>query len=150
MAELELESQIDASPETVFDYIADPNNHEKFLPSLVEISDVGENDVGKQGRYVYKMVGQSMEGRFADTEFDRPNRRAYDLMGDLEGQVTWTIEAADDGANVHYHQVVDLPGPDLLESITEPIAEKFLQREAESMMENLTMLVEERATSPEQ
>jgi len=42
---------------------------------------------------------------------------------------------------------LELLGPDLLDPITDPIAERFLHREAESMMENLTMLVEERATA---
>lgn len=149
MVELELETEIDASPEEVFDYIADPHNHEKFLPSLVSISNVGDNDVGKEGEYVYKMVGQSMDGRFFDVEFDRPTRRSYELEGDLEGTVTWTIEGTDGGSRVHYHQEIDLPGPDLLDPIAEPVAGKFLQREADSMMENLKLLVEERTAPAE-
>ena len=142
MVELAAETHVEASPETVFDFIAVPENHVKILPSLVEISDVEETDVGERGRYVFKMVGQSMEGAFDDIEFDRPNRRAYDLTGDIDGTVTWTIEAANEGADVEYHQELDLPGPDLLDTITEPIARTFLQRETDTMMENLRTLVE--------
>lgn len=146
MIEIEAETTVDASPETVFEFIADPNNHPKFLPSLVEISNVEDTDVGKQGRYVFKMVGKAMEGQFTDTEFDRPNHRTYELTGDIEGTVTWTIEASNGGAHVNYQQVTDPPGPDLLETVTEPIAGTFLEREADTMVENLRTLVEEGLT----
>lgn len=143
MIELEAETTVDTSPATVFDFIAVPKNHPKILPSLVEISNVDETDVGKRGQYVFKMVGQSMEGQFTDIEFDRPNRRAYELTGDIEGTVTWTIEESDRGAHVHYHQETEPPGPDLIDTITDPIAKTFLQREADTMIDNLRTLVEE-------
>lgn len=117
-----------------------------MMPSLVEVSDVEDTDIGKRGRYVFEMVGQSMERQFTDTEFDPPNRRAYDVTGDIVGTVTWTIETSDEGAHVNYRQVTDLPGPDLIETVTEPIARTFLQREAETTVENLRTLVEEHNT----
>jgi len=143
MVELEAETTVDASPETVFEFIAVPKNHPKILPSLVEISNVDETDVGKRGRYVFKMVGQSMKGQFFDIEFDRPNRRAYEMTGDIVGTVTWTIEESNGGSYVHYHQETEPPETDLLDTITEPIARTFLQREADTMVENLRTLVEE-------
>lgn len=141
MIEVEAETTIDASPETVFEFLAVPNNHPKILPSLVEISDVEEADIGQQGWYVYKMIGKTMEGQFTDTEFDRPNRRAYDLIGDIRGTVTWSVEESNGGAHVVYHQETEPPGPDLFETVTEPIAQSFIQREADTMMENLRTLV---------
>lgn len=146
MIEVEAETTVNASPEAVFEFIADPKNHPKILPSLVDISSVEEAEIGKQGRYVFKMVGQAMEGRFTDTEFDRPNQRTYDLTGDIEGTVRWTIEAGEGGTHVNYRQSSAPLGPDLLETITEPIARTFLQREAETMVENLRTLVDEGAT----
>lgn len=143
MIEIEAETTIDASPETVFEFLAVPKNHPKILPSLVEISDVEDADVGKRGRYVFKLVGQAMEGQFTDIEFDRPNRRAYELTGDIVGTVTWSIEDSDEGTRVVYDQENEPPGPDLLETVTEPIAGTFLQREADTMIENLRTLVEE-------
>jgi carbon monoxide dehydrogenase subunit G len=146
MIEIEAETTVDASPETVFEFIAVPKNHPKIMPSLIEISNVRDTDIGKQGRYVFKMVGQAMEGQFTDTEFDRPNQRAYELTGDIEGTVTWTIEASGEGAHVNYDQETDPPGPDMLETVTEPIASTFLQREADTTVENLRTLVEESVT----
>ncbi|MFB6298095.1 MAG: SRPBCC family protein [Salinirussus sp.] len=145
MIESESETHIDAPPEAVFDFIAAGKNHEKFMPSLVEVSDVEDTDVGIRGRYVFEMVGQTMEGQFDDTEFDRPNRRAYELTGDIEGTVTWTVENSDGGTRLHYHHEADIPGPDLLETVTDPVAGTYLQREVDSMVENVKMLVEENA-----
>lgn len=142
MIELEERTHVDASPEEVFDYIADPHNHPKFMPSLMEITDVDENEVGKEGRFVFKMVGTSLEGRFVDEEFDRPSLRTYDLRGDIDGRVTWTVEEADEGAEVRYESPLEPPGPDLLGPVTEPIMERYLQSEAESTLKNLKALVE--------
>lgn len=147
MIDIAADTTVDASPETVFEFIATPDNHPKILPSLVEISDVVETDIGKRGRYEFKMVGQPMEGEFTDTEFDRPTQRSYDLTGDIEGTVSWSIEPEDDATLVTYQQRTHPPGPDMLEAVTEPVVTKFLQREADTMMENLRTLVEEDVTA---
>jgi carbon monoxide dehydrogenase subunit G len=147
MIELEIKSDIDAPPETVFEFIADPHNHTKILPSLVEVSNVEETDTGKEGRYVFNMVGQEIDGGFSDTEFESPNRRAYETTGGLEGEVRWTIEGTNEGAHVTYEQETVVPGPELFDVVTDPVARTFLQREADTMIENLRTLVEEGVTA---
>jgi hypothetical protein len=127
----------------VFDYIADPHNHEKFTPSIVDVSDVEEADVGKRGAYTFKMVGVAMEGRFSDTTFGRPTERSYDLTGDITGSITWTIEDVDGGSHVRYQSTVEFPGPDLLETVTEPVVRRFSENEIESALEQLRILMEE-------
>lgn len=149
MIDIDQEIDIEASPETVFDFIADPHNHVKILPSLMDISEVSDGDVGKQGAYTFKMVGTTTEGRFVDTVFDRPDERTYELEGDLSGHVRWTIAPTDEGSQVRYQSELDLPGPDLLDAITDPIAARFLRREAESTLENLKLLVEEQEQAAE-
>ena len=62
-----------------------PHNHVKFTPSLMEASDVEDNEVGTEGAFTFKMVGTSLEGRFADVEFDRPNRPAVRTQGRPRG-----------------------------------------------------------------
>ena len=90
------------------------------------------------------MVGTTLEGRFEDVEFDRPNRRRYELEGDLDGSVTWVIEPADGGSRIEYRSTIDLPGPDLFDAITDRVAKRFLVQEAESTLENLKVLLKER------
>ena len=145
MIGVEADASTDARPEAVFDFIATAENHEKFMPSLVEVSDVEDTDTGIRGRYVFKLAGQTLEGTFNDTEFDRPNRRAYDLTGDAEGTVTWTVEPSGEETRVGYRQEFTLPGPDILETIGDPIARKYMQREANTIVENVATLVEESA-----
>lgn len=143
MIEIDEAVETEVPPGEVFDFIADPYNHVKFTPSLMDISDVEAGDVGKQGNYAFKMVGARMEGRFDDETFDPPNERRYELSGDIEGSVAWQVEEVDDGSRVRYRSSIDPPGPDLLESLTDPVAKRFLTREAESTLENLTVLLEE-------
>jgi carbon monoxide dehydrogenase subunit G len=143
MVEIDHEIVIDAPPAAVFDYIADPHNHVKFTPSIVDVSDVTENDVGKQGAYTFKMVGVTMEGRFSDTAFERPTERSYDLTGDITGTVTWTVEEVEGRSRVRYESTVEFPGPDLLETVTEPVVRRFSEKEIESTLEQLQILVEE-------
>lgn len=143
MIEFDQRIDVDASPEEVFELLADPRNHQKFMPSLTDISEVSDNDVGKRGVYEFEMVGTSMTGEFADTAYDPPNRRAYDFTGDIEGTVEWTVEAGDGESRVRYRSTIDMPGPDLLDAITDPVAKRFMRQEVESTLENLKVLVEE-------
>ena len=133
----------------MFDYLAVPHNHTEILPSLTEISDVSDADVGKQGRYVYSMLGTTLEGRFSDVTFDRPTARSYELTGDLEGVVEWELEERHGGTHVRYAAQLDLPGPDILETITDPVAKRFLKREADATLENLEKILEGPATPAE-
>ncbi|MFB6091987.1 MAG: SRPBCC family protein [Haloquadratum sp.] len=143
MVENHQEVEIDAPPEDVFEYIADPRNHLKFTPSMMDVSDVGENDVGKEGAYSFKMVGVTLEGRFADVTFDPPHRRSYELSGDIEGTVTWTIEESDGGSHVEYESTLEFPAPDVLETITSPVIARFSRNEIETLLGNLQVLLEE-------
>jgi carbon monoxide dehydrogenase subunit G len=143
MVELDQETVIDAPPEEVFEFIADPHNHERFTPSIVDVSDVGETDVGKEGAYTFKMVGVPLEGRFSDLTFDPPTERSYELTGDITGTITWTIEETDGGSRVRYQSTVEFPGPDLLETVTEPVVRRFSENEIESTLKQLRILMEE-------
>lgn len=143
MIEIDEAVETEVPPGEVFDFIADPYNHVKFTPSLMDISDVEETDVGKRGNYAFKMVGARMEGRFEDETFDPPTERRYELTGDIEGTVAWQVEEVDDRSRVRYRSSIDPPGPDLLNTLTDPVAERFLTRDAASTLENLTVLLAE-------
>lgn len=143
MIEIDETVETEVPPGEVFDFIADPYNHVKFTPSLMDVSDVEETDVGKAGNYAFKMIGTRMEGRFEDVAFDRPTERRYELSGDIGGFVAWHIDDVDGGSRVRYRSEIDPPGPDLLDTLTDPVAERFLTREAKSTLENLTVLLEE-------
>jgi len=143
MLEIDEAIRIDAPPETVFEVIADPHNHVLFTPSVAEITNVEETDVGKRGEYTFEIAGVRTHGTFEDTAVDPPAERAYDLEGDFTGRIRWSIEGTDGGSRVAFRSETDLPGPDLFDAVTEPVARRFLRREATSLLENLKALVEE-------
>jgi len=143
MIDIDEAVETEVPPGKAFDFIADPYNHVKFMPSLMDISDVEETDVGNAGNYAFKMVGTRMAGRFEDVTFDRPTERRYELSGDIEGFVAWHVDDVDGGSRIRYRSEIDPPGPDLLDTLTNPVAKRFLTREAESTLENLTVLLEE-------
>jgi hypothetical protein len=80
----------------------------------------------------------------SDVEFDRPKVRSYELSGDIDGTVTWTLEDVPEGTRVHYDSELDFPGPDFLDTVTDPILQRFSDREVDSIVENLRDLLEER------
>lgn len=144
MIEIRQQTETAAPPEAVFEYIVEPHNHLQFTPSLMDIHNVRSSDVGKRGEYRFKMIGTAMTGEFVDTTFDQPTERTFELRGDIEGTNSWVLTPTDDGTRIEYTATADLPGPGLLDLVTEPIARRFLQREVEATLENLTDLLEER------
>lgn len=147
MIEITEEITTGASPTEAFDFIADPTNHLKFSPALMDVSSVRDGDVGKEGEWTFKVAGVTLEGQFSDTEFDRPNTRHYDLTGDINGSEMWRVEAADGGSKIEYRTETDVPGPDILGTIAEPIAERFMRNDAETKIENLKALLDEQVAA---
>jgi len=107
------------------------------------VTDVDDTEVGKRGTFVFQMIGTSLDGSFEDVEFDRPNRRNYTIKGEMDGSVTWTVEGSTGSSRVRYQSGLDLPSPDILDAITDPISQRLLQRETESTLENLKTPLEE-------
>lgn len=150
MIEIKQEIETDASPTEAFDFVADPQNHPKFSSAISDISDVHDGEVGKEGEWTFKIAGVTMKGRFVDTEFDRPSKRSYELEGDLEGTETWLIEAANGGSRITYRTTVEVPGPNLLDTLAEPVAKRLMRNDAETKLENLQAFLDEQASTKEQ
>lgn len=142
MVKVNLTIDIAASPEAVFDFVADPNNHPEFMPSLEAVSTVSDNEVGKQGSYTFNMMGAKLDGSFTDTVFERPTERTYELDGDINGPVTWGIKETKSGSRLGYKASLTFPGPTLLGTLTDPFTRRLLQKEIESTLENVKTLVE--------
>ncbi len=150
MIEIDQDIETEASPTEAFDFIADPENHVKFSPAMMDVSNVRDGEAGKEGEWTFKVVGMSLEGQFSDTEFDRPNLRSYELEGDIDGSETWRIESADGGSRITYRTRTEVPGPDILGSIAQPIAKRFMRNDAETKLENLKTLLDEQVSAEEQ
>lgn len=135
---------VNAPPEEVFAYLARPDNHLEIMPSLVSISNVEDLDNGgTRGDFTFKMLGARLDGTFEDTVFDPPHRREYQLRGDIEGLMTYTLEADDGATTVTLVNDAEGPGPDFLDLFTDPLVKRYLTREMSSMAQNLKMIIEQ-------
>lgn len=144
MPTIEDDIRIDAPVEQVYEYLLVPENHVEILPSLVDIRNVSElDDGGQEGEYTFKMLGMELEGRFRDTVLNPPERRAYELTGDIEGEVRYDLETVDGGTQFNYFQEYEPLHSGVVGKITQPMADRYLQREVSSTLENTKMILEE-------
>lgn len=134
--------EIAASPESVFDFVADPDNHPDFMPSLRAVGDVRENDVGMQGTYTFSMLGAKLTGTFTDVVFERPQKRSYELAGDIRGTVTWLVEETTDGARLRCKSSLSFPGPAILDGVAEAVIGRLLEKEFEATLVNIQVMLE--------
>jgi len=136
---------IDASPEDCFAFLREPANHPGVVPGLRTVDarpqDEGE---GHRGTFTYEVAGVPLELRFRDLELDPPRRRVFEVTGPMTGTATYDLEAADDGTRFTLTNEYDLPGPDILGSVAEPLVRRYLQSDVESWVENAAAAIESR------
>ncbi len=104
---------VEASPEIVFDLIADPSRGPEWQKVLVELGEISGRPDGIGSSYTgyYQIAGRRIEGRFVVTAAERP--RIYQSAGTARGGwARWTtfIEPADGGTNLRVTLEYELPG----------------------------------------
>jgi uncharacterized protein YndB with AHSA1/START domain len=105
--------RVEASPEAVFDLIADPARAPEWQTLLAEIGDVSGRPGGVGSSYTgyYRVAGRRIEGRFVVTAAERP--KLLQATGTTRGGWTrWTtyIHPAAGGAEVRVTLEYELPG----------------------------------------
>lgn len=113
MSHLSTTIHVDASPEAVFDLLADPSRGPEWQTLLTEMGQISGRPGGVGSSYTgyYRVAGRRMEGRFVVTAADRP--RILQVAGTTRGGwARWTtlIEPADGGAEVRVALEFELPG----------------------------------------
>jgi hypothetical protein len=104
---------VEASPEVVFDLIADPARGPEWQTLVVEMGEISGRPGGVGSSYAgyYRVAGRRIEGRFVVTAAERP--RIHQAAGTTRGGwARWTtiIEPAPDGAEVRVTLEYELPG----------------------------------------
>jgi hypothetical protein len=104
---------VDASPEIVFDLIADPLRGPEWQTMLAEMGEISGRPGGVGSSYIgyYRVAGRRMEGRFVVTAAERP--RIHQAAGTTRGGwARWTtmIDPAHGGADVRISLEFELPG----------------------------------------
>jgi uncharacterized protein YndB with AHSA1/START domain len=113
MSHLSATVRVDASPETVFDIVADPARAPEWQSLVAEMLEMSGRPGGLGTSYVarYRVAGRRLETRFVVTAAERPTLLA--VAGTTRGGwVGWTtvIERAGDGSIVRASLEFELPG----------------------------------------
>jgi uncharacterized protein YndB with AHSA1/START domain len=141
---------VDASPETVFDLIADPSRAPEWQTLLADMGEISGRPGGVGSSYsgFYRVAGRRLEARFVVTAADRP--KIHQAAGTARGGwVRWTtfIEPADGGADVRVSLEYELPG-EIVRSVLGALTGSRLQRAFHRTYLNLKRVAEAEAAGP--
>jgi carbon monoxide dehydrogenase subunit G len=94
---------VDASVESVFEFMNEPANQAAVTPSLRTAERIERLDNGgNRARYVYEMLGLTFNGEVAASSYEPGNRIVYEMTGDLKGTITFEFEPEDGGTRLIY------------------------------------------------
>lgn len=134
MSHLSTTLRVGATPETVYDLIADPSRAPEWQTLLAGLGEISgrPGEVGSSYSAFYRVAGRRMEARFVVTAAERP--RIHQSAGTTRGGwARWTtmIEPAGSGAEVRISLEYELPGDavgSLFGMLTGPVIEKAFHR----------------------
>lgn len=143
MASMKRSVVVHAPVEKVYNYLNDPNKLTEYWPGFVDVKDVRMLDNGGSCfHYVYKMAGLRLEGYSEDTEIIPNQRMVSKSIGAIESTVIWEVEPVDDGTKVDFELTYKVPVP-VLGKLAENAIVKLSEREADAIMENMKVMLEE-------
>ncbi len=146
MPRIEESVRVDAPPETVFAYLAEPNTHLEIMPNLIDVgTSESRPNGGSRGPYTFKMLGARLAGEFEDVTYAPPRRREYRLRGDVEGLMSYTIEPTRGDSDV---TIVSYGGPrsGYVRAVDRSARGTVTLPRMEAMAENLELVIEGMAT----
>jgi uncharacterized membrane protein len=135
--------RIDASVETVFEFLASPQNLLTIWPSLVEVKNVKRAADGAHSYdWTYKMAGIKFHGHASTVEVATNRRRVVKNEKGIPSTFIWTFEPAGDSETLVTLEVeYAIPGR-VLRALAEPFITRVNEREAETVLANLKSRVE--------
>ncbi len=143
MTKVEKIITVNAPAEKIYNYVGNPENLTEFWPSLVEVTDVQLlPNGGNSNRWAYKMAGIRLEGTSEDTERVPNERIVSKTKGGIESTQTWGFQPEAGGTKVTFVVEYTVPIP-VLGKLAEVIIVKMNDREADSMLANLKLRIEE-------
>lgn len=107
---IRLETQIDASPKHVYDFVVDPHRIPLVMPGLLENLDVPPLPltVGSSFTFRYLMYGVMLEGRWTATKLEDSRRYEARTTGVVS---VWRYDLAPRGRGTYLTLTVELEPP---------------------------------------
>jgi carbon monoxide dehydrogenase subunit G len=113
MAQMQVSTRIDATPEQVFDFIDDWRNAMRYMKRMTRwdlVDPEGGTGVGAVFRVDVAAGPRKLGGRFQVTAHDRPHRIAFRSMEDVRVEGSWTLQPEGNGTRLVLNASYDLPG----------------------------------------
>jgi uncharacterized protein YndB with AHSA1/START domain len=146
MSTIEAEILIDAPIEAVFEYVATPENHTDMNPNITEVTGVEElPNGGHEADFSFRMLGKTLHGHVRDIEIVPPERRVFDVEGDVDARTTYELSTEDGTTRFAFTNEVDPPSTGVFGRLLDSFLGWYLKRNAKSTMENTRLLLETRA-----
>ena len=147
MSHLTTTVHVDASPEVVFDLVADPVRGPEWQTLVTEMGAISGRPGGIGSSYVgyYRLAGRRVEGRFVVTAAERP--ALLQVAGTTRGAwARWTtiVEPSGDGSLVRASLEYELPG-EILGSVLGLLTGNRIDHELKRTYVNLKRVAEEDA-----
>ena len=92
---------ISAPPQTVWDYLADPENYLRFMSGITRWEVVGDrpNGLGARYRILLRVGAAEVGGLIEVVEWDEPYDQAWHSVTGVDHRGRWRIRELDDGSS---------------------------------------------------
>lgn len=137
--------ELKASPEAVYDLIADPDRLEEWVTIHDELLEctAGGLKKGSELTQCLRLAGQRFKVRWKVVESDRPHRLVWEGRGPMrsKAKVINELKATDQGTRFSYTNEYNLPGGPL-GKMAGPVVRRVTSGELQRSLEQLRKLVE--------
>lgn len=136
--------RIHAPIDRVFAYLTQPENLPEIWPSMIEVMNVKNNPIGGYDfEWKYKMAGFTFEGATRTTEFEYCKKLVTDSIRGIHTHFEWIYSTRREMTMVELSIEYTIPVP-ILQKQTDSFVTKLNEREAETLLLNLKVLMEEK------
>lgn len=143
MTQVNKSVRIHAPIEKVFAYLTQPENFPEIWPSMIEVKNVKANsNGGNDFEWKYKMAGITFEGATKSTEFEYCKKQVTDSIKGIHTHFEWIFSTKREMTMVELLIEYTIPVP-VLQKLTDSFVSKQNEREAETLLLNLKVLMEE-------
>jgi uncharacterized membrane protein len=136
---------ISAAPQTVWDYLAEPENYLRFLSGVTRWEVVSHQRSGLGARYrVLIRVGAAEVGGLIEiVEWSEPGDMAWSSVTGVDQRLRWRIRSLDDGrSQVEFRFAYGVAGAGIPGWISEKAAAPTLRRHMRRTLQQLKRQIE--------
>ncbi len=137
MITVEIQMEIEAPPETVFDLLADHTKHPIWNPNIIEAKLFTEGPIkkGSKGMTLGEVQGRRIENEIIYDEYDRPKFvTGGATSGSIIGKLSNEFMPTEKGTKINYRLEVKFEG---LMRLLEPFIKRSLIKQKEAELEVL-------------